>query len=148
MNRPSNRNRWGFQIALSFAYGMAVTVLPTGAQAADFAPRGSAVTTEATQVGAQVLRVGSYDPSRVYVGFHESQRVYKLVQGPQTWKLHQRPAIVRDVTCREARQALEQEGLWTGRLANDGSCRTGDETQWASGNYLNFQAGPDASEDL
>jgi hypothetical protein len=139
MNRPLSSNRWGFRIALGIVCGAAVMALsPTRAQAADLVPEGSAVT--------KVVRVGSYDPSEVYKGSHEPQRVYQLVQGPQTWKPNRRPTLVREVTCRDARRALEQQGVRTGWLTQNGSCKSGDDTQWATGNYLNFQAGPQATD--
>ncbi len=147
MNRPLSSNRWGFRIALGIVCGAAVMALsPTRAQAADLVPEGSAVTTETMLVGPTVVRVGSYDPAEVYKGSHETQHVYKVVLGQQMWKPNRRPAMLREVSCRDARRALEQQGVWTGRLGNDGSCKGGDETQWATGNYLNFQAGPQATD--
>jgi hypothetical protein len=83
-----------------------------------------------------------YDPEKVYQGAYEPQRIYRVVLGPQTWRANQRPEQLRDVTCREARTALSQVGTWYGRITEDGSCVSGDETNWAMGNFLNFQMRP------
>jgi hypothetical protein len=146
MNTPIS-SRWGFRIALGLVCGSMLTPLsPTSSQAGERGLRQVAVTMAANQAGPSVIRVGSYDPSRVYKGAHETQRVYKLVQGPRTWKPSRRPALLREVTCSDARRTLERQGVWTGRLAKDGACRSGDDTQWATGNYLNFEAGPQSSD--
>lgn len=107
---------------------------------------GSLTGATAIAAGFGTVRVAAYDPSATYQGSHDTQRVYELVLGPREWKLSRRPAMVSEVTCNPARRALEQQGVWTGRLAKDGACRGGDETQWATGNYLNFLAGPEATD--
>jgi hypothetical protein len=83
-----------------------------------------------------------YDPSEVYQGAYDTDRIYRVVLGPQTWRVNPRPERLRDVTCREARTALSQVGTWYGRILQDGSCVSGDETNWAMGNFLNFQMRP------
>jgi hypothetical protein len=36
---------------------------------------------------------------------------------------------------------LERNGAWTGQLNANGTCGSGEPTEWAMGNFLNFQAG-------
>ena len=96
--------------------------------------------------GRQSDQHGSYDPSVVYPGIYESDQVYKMLAGPQTWAGSRRPARVQHVTCRDARTALERKGLWNGALNAAGDCRSGEPTDWAIGNFLNFQAGLEDGE--
>src|SRR3990172_4163837 len=96
--------------------------------------------------GRQSDQRGSYDPSVVYPGIYETDQVYKMLAGPQTWAGSRRPSRVQHVTCRDARTALERNGLWNGALDADGDCRSGEPTDWAIGNFLNFQAGLEDGE--
>jgi hypothetical protein len=148
MNTPMSSSRWQFRIALGLVVcgSMVVPLSPTSARAAELGLGKLAGTMEANLAGPPVIRVGSYDPSRVYTGAHEPQRIYKLDQSAGMWRVIQRPALLREVSCRDARHALEQDGVWTGWLASDGACRVADDTRWATGNYLNFQAGPQTSD--
>jgi hypothetical protein len=83
----------------------------------------------------------SYTPTAVYEGVFEPNRLYKVVHGSGSWGGSPRPSRVRDVTCRNARTALEHEGFWKGALISTGACGSGEPTEWATGNFLNFQAG-------
>lgn len=82
----------------------------------------------------------SYTPTEVYEGVFEPNRLYKVVHALGSWGGSPRPARVRDVTCRDARTALERQGLWNGALTAAGACGSGEPTEWAAGNFLNFQA--------
>ena len=83
-----------------------------------------------------------YNPDTVYQGGHDTKRLYRVVLGLQTWRANVRPERVRDVSCRQARLALEQSGTWFGRIMQNGDCTDGDPTNWATGNYLNFLEQP------
>ena len=92
---------------------------------------------------------GSYDPSVVYPGIYESERMYKVLAGPQAWAGNRHPERVGQVRCRDARTALERNGSWSGMLNADGECGSGEPTDWATGNFLNFRAGiEDGESDL
>jgi hypothetical protein len=54
------------------------------------------------------------------------------------WRPNLKPEHLRNVTCSQAKRALEQDGTWYGRITRNGGCGNGDDTTWATGNYLNF----------
>lgn len=83
-----------------------------------------------------------YQPGKVYAGTYESDRLY--YRYPKSfWRYNAHPALfVREITCYQARVALERFGFWTGALNRDGSCADGDPRLWASGNYINFTVTP------
>lgn len=85
-------------------------------------------------------QAGDYDSDTIYAGVHDPNRIYRVVLGSDRWAGARHPARVRDVTCRDARNALERRGAWTGQLNANGTCGSGEPTDWATGNFLNFQA--------
>lgn len=95
---------------------------------------------------AHAEEAGSYDATVVYSGMFESEQIYKIVLGPGTWAGSRRPARSKEVTCRDARTALERKGWWTGPLNADGACGSGEPSDWALGNFLNFQTGLEDAE--
>jgi hypothetical protein len=141
MNRPETNGKKTSKmviLAVSLAVGLVAV------QSSGWSARAEA--SEGRRISDGNAHRGAYDPGKIYTGAYEPQRIYKLVQGPQEWRPNRRPMLLREVTCRDARRALEDKGTWTGRLAQDGSCRTGDETEFATGNYMNFQEGPRATD--
>jgi hypothetical protein len=125
---------------------MVMPLSATSPQAGELGLGKFAVTMGANLAGPPVIRVGSYDPSKVYEGAHEPERIYNLVPDIGVWQANYRPALLQEVTCRDAKRALEQQGVWLGWLAQDGACRSGKGTRWATGNYLNFETGPQTSD--
>jgi hypothetical protein len=87
-------------------------------------------------------QAGDYDPDTTYTGVHDPKRIYRVVLGVQTWRANLRPERLRDVSCSEAKLALERKGTWFGRITAKGDCVNGDPTDWATGNYLNFLEQP------
>ena len=82
-----------------------------------------------------------YKPQVPYQGVFETDRIYKKRFTGDLWKSPKKPAKVFSVKCQEAAQSLSSIGTWTGNLNQDGSCGpTAEPAQWATGNYLNYQA--------
>ena len=89
-----------------------------------------------------------YNPEVVYPGIYEAKRLYYKGHESDVWKGMLKPAFLKDVTCTDAKKALSISGSWNGHLNKNGSCGTKAEpTDWAVGNYLNFQATPDSGTD-
>ncbi len=82
---------------------------------------------------------GAYHPEETYQGVYAPSQLYRIVFGTDTWAGSRRPARVNQITCRDARTALEQRGFWRGQLSVTGACESGEPTEWATGNFLNFQ---------
>ena len=107
---------------------------------------GMAIPVGGTADGASVAVSASaepekrYTPAAVYEGVFEPNRLYKVIHGSGSWGASPRPSRVRDVTCRDARTGLERDGYWKGALISTGACGSGEPTEWATGNFLNFQA--------
>jgi hypothetical protein len=107
---------------------------------------GMAMPVGGNAAGASVVMSAADDPRRSYTatatyeGVFEPNRLYKILHSSGSWGGSPRPSLVRDVTCRAARTALEQDGSWKGALMSTGDCGAGEPTEWATGNYLNFQA--------
>ena len=118
----------------------------TETHAASASVESPAVVAALSGKGRHAEEGGLYDPSVVYSGIFESKQIYKIVVGPETWAGSRRPARIQQVTCRDARTALERKGSWTGPLNADGACGSGEPTDWALGNFLNFQAGLEDAE--
>ncbi|MFZ5876901.1 MAG: hypothetical protein ACOYXU_10905 [Nitrospirota bacterium] len=70
----------------------------------------------------------------------ESARIYHITHHTEGWAGSKRPALLNQITCREARTALQERGFWRGPLSVTGGCGSGEPTEWATGNFLNFQS--------
>ena len=89
-----------------------------------------------------------YNPEVAYPGIYEANRLYYKGHGSTLWKGMLKPAFLKDVTCTDAKRTLSISGLWKGYLNKNGSCGIAEgPTEWAIGNYLNFQATPDSGTD-
>lgn len=86
-----------------------------------------------------------YNPDVAYPGIYEGKRLYYNAHGSDLWKGMLKPAFLKDVTCADAKRTLSISGLWRGALNKNGSCGIAEgPTEWAVGNYLNFQLTPDS----
>lgn len=83
---------------------------------------------------------GLYNADTAYNGVYDRARLYRVDLSSQAWVGSLLPPSLPRVTCRPARAALEHQGTWTGALKSDGSCGVGEPTDWAVGNFLNFDA--------
>lgn len=107
---------------------------------------GMAMSVGGNASGASVVMSAAAEPRRSYTatatyeGVFDSNRLYKVLHSSGSWGGSPRPSLVRDVVCRDARTALERDGSWKGALMSTGACGVGEPTEWATGNYLNFQA--------
>jgi hypothetical protein len=86
-----------------------------------------------------------YSPDVSYRGRHDPNRIYRVELGLKMWRPNPKPEVLRNVTCGQAKRALEQDGTWYGRITRNGGCGSGDDTTWATGNYLNFLEQPHRS---
>lgn len=84
---------------------------------------------------------GLYNADTAYNGVYDRARLYRVDLASQMWVGSLLPPSLHRITCRSAQSALERSGTWTGALRADGSCSSGEPTDWAVGNFLNFDAG-------
>lgn len=155
MKRPAtsrtqrNRNFVGvgaLTLILTVAPTSSISASAIGSFRAGASGESPAVVAALSDKGLDAEKSGLYDPSVVYSGMFESERIYRIVAGPETWVGSRRPARSKDITCRDARTSLERKGSWTGPLNADGACGSGEPTDWALGNFLNFQTGLEDAE--
>jgi type IV pilus assembly protein PilY1 len=77
----------------------------------------------------------TYDPPTTYPGGYGPDTVYYRWRG--SWdNVFRNP--VADVSCDDARTALENEGFYNGRIRIDTTCGGGQNRFLRTGNYLNF----------
>ncbi len=82
---------------------------------------------------------GVYNSLATYKGDYEPKRIYKRRTPDSGWSGNAKPSHISQVRCTEAYNALIAGSLWTGNLAENGSCAPpGDPADWALGNYLNY----------
>jgi hypothetical protein len=134
--RSTHAGVWSVAAVVSLSF---VAVLVANTRAADAGPAPYSVTRVASDSEHTPDHAG-YNPEEVYPGMFESARLYKVVLHTQGWAGSRRPARVNQITCRDARTALEKRGFWRGQLSVTGVCGSGEPTEWATGNFLNFQA--------
>lgn len=140
-----NRRQTGNQKATRFSavlLGLTVALATPHASGSDLRRIGPADTADraTVRIASNADRRVVYDPEEIYAGVYAPDQLYRVVLGSERWAGSRRPARVREVTCRDARHALERNGFWTGPLDPDGSCGAGEPTDWATGNFLNYQA--------
>lgn len=80
-----------------------------------------------------------YDQSVTYKGMFKSTQMFNRYERTKNWFPNKELKVLKEVSCGEARMALQRKGIWTGNLSDDGQCQDpGEAPQWATGNYLNF----------
>ena len=88
---------------------------------------------------ADSFRLNVYDPSVIYSGSYTPDLMYYKPRPRSEWRMGLKGAFPGVVKCPEARQSLENSGLWKGTILVNGTCVSTDEpAYWATGNRLNF----------
>jgi type IV pilus assembly protein PilY1 len=85
----------------------------------------------------ETIPSATYDPATTYPGSYQTDTVYYRWHG--SWD-HVFRDVVTDVSCNEARTALENEGLYNGRILFNTNCGGHRVRYLRTGNYLNFLA--------
>lgn len=84
--------------------------------------------------------IAAYNPAAVYTGAYVTESIYYKNPGASVWTRVSRPASLSRVSCGDALYHLKREGAWKGHLNPDGSCGpTSEPSDWAVGNWLNYQ---------
>jgi hypothetical protein len=126
------------KVASAWLAGLAMLLLTAPAQAIDdpisYILAAADNSKKGGKIGAQ------YDPTVNYPGSYDAAQLYRKNLSTGAWKARSHPTHLKDVNCFEAKAQLGERGIWTGNFNQNGSCEgRGEASDWATGNFLNFQ---------
>jgi hypothetical protein len=83
----------------------------------------------------------TYNPVVSYPGKFENSVLYFRNSNKSNWMRGEISRFPDAVSCHDAIVHINRTGLWKGHFKSDGSCGpTGEPTDWALGNRLNYEA--------
>lgn len=83
-----------------------------------------------------------FQPTLVYEGIYQADRLYQYNVYQETWFASPTPKFWGKLPCPDARLTLAAKGEWVGGLTASGTCSGYEEApRWGTGNYLNFLSG-------
>ncbi len=90
-------------------------------------------------IAAELLTKSGYNAATIYPGSYTPNALYYRHTKGTLWLKQEESFQAGTYNCAPALNALSKSGKWYGALRANGVCGKGDETNWATGNRLNFE---------